>query len=250
MTRAIAGANSGITMPAQHIYEESETLLHPVGERLQVGGRTFIYALAGAALDQGYLLESAEKGGAVTTEQIDCTLGAVAAGADTITLTTKTTAQTKNLYANGWLSIVSDTNAHGAGVAYEIASHPAQTAAGALVFTLKDQVYKAITTDCKGSLCTNLWYKVKQTAVTTAVGMPVGVSLIDVTSGYYFWCQTWGPAAVLTGSTALVDSAIIRGLEDGESDIQATAGITPEIGYGIQGGSDGDFPLMYLRICP
>lgn len=246
----IRGAGRGVTMPPQNIYNESEDQLLPLGKRLVLGDRVFHYASAGAALDQGYLLESATLAGAVTTAQIDLAVAAVAVGATSMTVTTGTTAQTANRFQDGYASVVSDTNAHGAGVAYKIRSHLGQAAAGSLVIMLYDEVVKAITTDCKISLCANLWARVKQTAVTTAVGMPVGVPLIDVTSAYFFWCQTWGPCAVLTGSNAVVDSALIRGLEDGESDIQATNGITPEIGYGIEAGADGDFPLMYLRIAP
>ena len=246
----IRNADIGATMVAQSIHEESEAQKHKLGERLVLGDRVFRYAKAGAALDQGFLLESAELGGALTTAQIDLAVAAAAVGDKTITVTTLTTAQTVNRFAEGYASIVSDTNAHGAGVAYKIRSHPVQSAAGALVLTLYDEVHKAITTDCKVSLCTSLYYAVKQTADSTAVGMPMGVSLIDVQSAYFFWAQTWGPAAVLTGSNAIVDSAIIRGLEDGESDIQGTAGITPEIGYAIEAGADGDFPLMFLRIAP
>ena len=234
----------------QSIYAESKTQKYRLGERLILGDRVFHYASAGAALDQGYLLEAAILGGAVTTAQVDLVNAAAAVGDKTLTLTTGTTAQTKDRFRDGYASVVSDTNAHGAGVMYKIKSHPGQAAAGALVFTLYDAIVKAITTDCRISLTANLWARVKQTAVTTAVGMPVGVSLIDVTSEYYFWCQTWGPVSMLTGSTQLVDSALIRGLEDGESDIQATNGITPEIGYAIEGGSDTDFPLSYLRIAP
>jgi hypothetical protein len=245
------GSGRGLTASTQNIYEESETQNYRLGTRLPLGDRVFHYASAGAALDQGYLLESAALGGATTTAQIDLTIATAAvAGDSTLTVTSKTTAQAANLFAEGYVSIVSGTNAQGSGVAYRIKSHPAIGAAGNVVLTLYDEIAKAITVDCKASLCANLWRAVKQTAVTTAVGMPVGVPLIDVTSAYYFWCQTWGPCSVLTGSTVVVDSAIIRGLEAGESDIQGTNGITPEIGYSIEAGADGDLPLTYLRIAP
>ncbi len=244
------GISYDVRMPAHDVYTESETQKHTLGMRLQLGDRVFRYASSGAALSQGFLLESATVGGAATTAQIDLAVTAAVAGQTTLTVTTLTTAQTLNLFAEGYATVVSDTNAHGAGVAYRIKSHPVQTAAGSLVITLYDPIAKAITADCKVSLHTNLWKAVKHTAVTTAVGMPVGVPLIDVTSAYYFWCQTWGPAAVLTHSNVIVDSAMCRGLVEGRSIIQAAAGITPEIGYSIEAAAAADYPLTYLMIAP
>lgn len=245
------GSGRGVAMPSQDIYAENATQQLPLGTRLVLGDRVFRYASAGAALDQGYLLESAVIGGATSTAQIDLDIvTALVAGDTTVNVTTKTTAQAKNLFAEGYLTIVSDTNANGAGVAYKIKSHPAADAAGNCLITLYDPIVKAVTTDCKSSLHTNLFKSVKQTADSAALGMPIGVPLIDVTSAYYFWAQTWGPAAVLTGSNVTVNSAIIRGLEVGESDIQATDGMTPEIGYAMEVGADQDFPLTYLRIAP
>ena len=245
------GSGRGVAMPSQDIYAENVTQQLPLGTRLVLGDRVFRYASAGAALDQGYLLESAALGGATTTAQIDLTIvTALVAGDTTVNVTTKTTAQAKNLFAEGYLSIVSDTNTNGAGVAYKIKSHPAADVGGNCLITLYDPIVKAVTTGCAASLHANMYKSVKQTAASTAVGMPIGVSLIDVTSAYYFWAQTWGPAAVLTGSSVVVDSAIIRSLADGESGIQTANGITPEIGYSMEAGGNGDFPLTYLRIAP
>jgi len=246
----IWGSGRGSSIPPQNIYEESATPLIPVGTRLQLGDRVFRYSSAGAAINQGWLLASAPLGGAVTTAQIDLAVAAAVAGQDYLTVTTLTTAQTANRFADGWATVVSDTNAHGAGVAYRIKSHPTQAAAGPLKITLYDDIYKAVTADCKVSLTANLWARTVHTPATTAAGMPVGVSLIDVTSTYYFWCQTWGPAALLTGSTCTVDSSLIRGLTEGRSNIQTANGLTAQIAMSIEAGTDGDFPLSYLMIAP
>ena len=248
---AAQGKDTGLSVNPLNIYSESEDRQVKLGTRLVVGERTFHYALAGAEINRGQICEAAALGGAVTTAQLDLAIPtAIVAGENSILVTTLTTAQTKNRFENGWISIVSDTIAHGCGQAYKIKGHLGQSAAGALVVNLYDQVENAITTDCKATLTANLYARIKLTAVTTAVGIPVGVALSTITSGYYFWLQTWGPCCLLTGSTVIVDSALIRGLEAGEADIQATTGITPEIGYAIDGGSDGDYPLSFLRIAP
>ncbi len=248
---AAQGKDWGVSANPLNYYNESDTQQLPLGKRLVVGERIFHYAHAGAALNRGQICEAAILGGAVTTAQLDLAIPtAIVAGEDSILVTTLTTAQTKNRFKDGWITIVSDTISNGAGQSYKIKSHPTQAAAGSLVITLYDQVQAAITTGCKASLTANLYERIKNTAVTTAVGIPVGVALRNVTTDYYFWLQTWGPCSMLTGSTVIVDSALIRGLEAGEADIQATNGITPEIGHAIEAGADGDYPLSFLRIAP
>ena len=246
----IWGSRRGSSIPPQNIYEESATPLIPVGTRLQLGDRVFRYSSAGAAINQGWLLASAPLGGAVTTAQKDLVVAAAVAGQDYFTVTTHTTAQPANRFADGWATVVSDTCTHGAGVAYRIKSHPAQAAAGPLKITLYDDLHKAVTANCKVSLTANLWARTVHTPANTAAGMPVGVSLIDVTSTYYFWCQTWGPAALLTGSTCTVDSSIIRGLTEGRSNIQTADGLTAQIAMSIEEGTNADVPLSYLMIAP
>lgn len=248
---AAQGHDRGLTINPQNIYTESATQGPRIGTRLWLGERTFHYAHAAAAIDRGQMLEGSALGGADTTAQIDLAIPtAIVVGQGSIIVTTLTTAQVKDRFAEGYLTIVSDTIAHGAGQTFKIKGHPAVGAGGALEVELYDEVAVAITTDCKASLTVNMWELVKETAVTTAVGMPVGVSLVSVTSDYYFWCQTWGPIGTLTGSTVIVDSALIRGLEAGEADIQTTNGITPEVGFSIEAGADGDYPLSFLTICP
>ncbi len=240
---------------SQGTHQESEFKRYRLGTKLQIGTRVFHYAQAGAALDQGYLLETAALGGATTTEQASLAIAVAAVVGDRkLSVTTLTTSQTANKFEDGFVTIVHGSNANGAGTTFEIKSHPALTHTATGVLTLWDEVAKAITTGCKASITANLYKGVVQTPVTTPLGTSAGVSLCDVQSSYYFWCQTWGPVGLLTGSEVVVDSSIIRGVEVGESDIlQATGNaqdITDVIGISIQIGSDGMFPLMHLMLAP
>ena len=231
-----------------NVYADETVQAYPLGAKYITDERIYRYSYAGAALKQGYLCESAALGGALTTAQIDLAVAAVAAGASDIYVTADTTSQPANRFQHGWISIVSGTNAQGAGQGYRIQSHVALTAASSCAVTIFGTVGKAITTDCKASLYANLYYAIKHTAATTPVGMPLGVPNCDIASGSYGWLQTWGPCPTLTGSTTTVNSEAIRGVEEGESDIQASAGITPMIGIYMEVGADGDFPLTYLML--
>jgi hypothetical protein len=240
----------GASTPPEFGLHDTATALEgmKVGTRIRDGERTFFLAKAGAALDAGKLLESAVFGGAATAAQVDLTVAAGAVGDTTITVTVANS-QAKDLFAEGYVSIVSDTNAHGAGQNFKVKSHAALTAT-ALPLEVYDGVGLAFTADCKASLQVNPFMNVKETAVTTAVGFPVGVPLVDVASGSYFWCQTWGPATVWTSSTVTKDSRMDRSLTAGQSVTRGANTVVSAIGNSIQAGSANDYPLMNLTLFP
>jgi hypothetical protein len=250
MPRGIRGSDRGVTMPGQDIYEQSISQIHRIGERLVIGDRVFRYASAGGALNPGSLLASATLGGALTTAQVDLVVAAATAGDTTLTVTTGTTAQPKDRFKDGYVTVVSDTVAHGAGQSFKIKSHPAQTAAGAIVLTLYDAIPFAITADCRVSMTANLWARVIETPVTTATGTPCGVPLVAVTSGYFFWCQTWGPCSLKVAGTVVCDSVLRRSLTAASADIGGANDLTAQIGLAIENGSSSDWPLSFLQIAP
>src|SRR5690242_14926338 len=105
----------------------------PLGTLATTGdGRYFRYVLAGASnLVQGKL----QSASAEVTSLEDIDIAAAAVGDTTIT-TTSTVTVTANQFAGGYIVI---TNGTGAGYTYQIASHPAATAA-VVTFTLVDAV--------------------------------------------------------------------------------------------------------------
>ena len=64
-----------------------------------------------------------------------------------------------------------------------------------MVLDLYDGLEVAITTDTDIGAIGNKWKNCK--IASTSDTMLAGVSVIGVTTAYYAWLQTWGPAAVL-----------------------------------------------------
>ena len=88
---------------------------------------------------------------------------------------------------------------------YRIKSHPAIATAAAGTLTLYDSVVSAIDAG-PVSLSPNLFNAVK--VGSAALAVPVGVAPIDVTTGNYFWLQTWGPATVKHSAATPAAAAI------------------------------------------
>jgi len=100
--------------------------------------------------------------------------------------------------------------------------------------------------------------------------IPVGIAPRTVTSGYYFWLQTWGPAAYWAGGTlqagksAIVDfgtnTGYIRiittetevgtGTTAGHlsSDLKLTGLFMPRIGTIMEVGANNEVGMVYLTI--
>lgn len=177
----------GTVVPAQGIYEQSATALHPLGSRLQLGERVFYYAYASEALSAGKV----------------CTAITKVFDEDTVTVahpigTTKVTITASAAIAAGELEegylVVDEGTA--AGTFYRIKRNPAISNGATGVIELYDPLTVAwATADTDITIYTSM-FKVQE-ANTDAIEFPVGVANIGISSGYYFWVQTWGPCAVL-----------------------------------------------------
>ena len=197
-------------VPAQGIYDISAVKNFPLGTRYSKNGRTYRYAKAGSvALVAGNLLQSALYGGSVGTYQHDLTPSAAALGAKEVSVTTVTDTLTKDLFADGILAVTDGGAAAAMGSLYDILSHPAG-AAGAIVFTLKDALAKAITTSSRITIIKNIYDGAIQAPVTTPTGLAIGVAPVAVTAAYYFWLQTWGIANVLVKTALTMGTNVLR----------------------------------------
>lgn len=177
----------GSVVPAQGIHEESSTQLHPLGSRLQLGERVFYYSKASEALNPGKV---ATVVGKVFTDALADT--AHPAGTKKVTITASATVAAGELN-EGYLCVKSGT---GAGEMYRIKNCPAITSAAQGVLELYDGLVTAwSTSDTKLEFVTSIF--IVQEHNTDAVEMPIGVAPVSITSGYYFWLQTYGPASVL-----------------------------------------------------
>ena len=103
---APANYNKGLgqIVVAQSIYAQSDSPLHDIGDRLQLGNRVFYYAKAGgSALAAGFLCETAALAGGVSYNQTACPIAVAApAGAKQVYVTAISGTQTAGTFDGGW----------------------------------------------------------------------------------------------------------------------------------------------------
>lgn len=240
----------------QGIYEESSTQKFPLGTRVQVGDRTFHYALAGAAIQPGLVACQPALAGCTTTLQTAVPVAvATSVGATRVYVTAVTTAQAANLFQEGY-AIINDVSLTPDGVyTYRIKSHTALAITGtASYIDLYDEIPVALSTSDRLALMINMYKSIITAPVTTAVGAPVGVPPISVTSAYYFWLQTWGPCGILmdVGATGIGTDLIMTTTPAlaGSPIVDTAALVGVRIGYILQIGTDDQGCIAYLQIAP
>lgn len=179
-----------------------------VGQRfMSEDYREFVLVQNGAtALVSGVLVQSPASIGANHT---GLTLSTAAIGATQVTATLGGTLATANQYAGGFLVVSAGT---GKGQTLRIASHPAGTSSGTVIFTLEDPLSVAtLTSDSKGSLTLNPYGSTNGTnfatsgvivSPVTATGATIGVTVYPIpastaTVPTYGFIQTKGAVACL-----------------------------------------------------
>ena len=183
-------------------------------------GRVFYYAQnsSAAITTAGQIVDGIA---AVGAHDGDLATAALAAGSLTVTTTTSLTT-TKDQYADGYLFV--NDNA-GQGEVYRVKSNTAVTATAGCEITIdeSDGIRTAFTTSTEFGLMYSPYKGVKiidgDGTMTTG---PIGVTPIPVTASYYFWAQTSGPAAVLSGAATFVIGdavGISKADEDGTADL-------------------------------
>jgi len=240
----------------QKWYEQSYSQKYVLGTTLRHYDRVFKYAKAGAAnLVAGNLLQSAILMGATTTQQIEIATGtAGAVGDNYLYVTAGTTAQAANTFKDGYIILNKAGGASSTiGYTYRIKSHGALTNAVACKVYLYDPLVAVVDADAEVCIAANIYKGVIQVPVTTPTGSVVGVAPIAVTAAYYFWCQTWGPACVLAGTSnaIAVGKEIIRSTVAGAAGAQvAGAGslATEYIGYARSTPADSEGFMAELKI--
>lgn len=189
-----------VTTHPQSIYETSSVRLNDLGARKVVGDRVFRYTLAAGAVGAGDYANGA------TASVLNVTAGDTdPAGAFTFTWYSAT-AVAKNYWAEGYIHAQSGTAAN-LGYMYRIKSHAAIATTSNGTLTLYDPLVKALNVADKWSIRKNIYDGVLEGTAGTAG--PAGVAPILVTSGDYFWLQTWGPAAVKNAAGAAAGMSVV-----------------------------------------
>lgn len=180
------------TIPVdQSIYEESTTAKARLGTRLHVGDKVFYYARlstsanvnAGEVLCAPQIIASNQSGIAAVKTAATNSVNVVSVSVGT--------AVTLNQYAEGYLIAASQALAGGA-LCMRIKSHPAVATNTSGNFTLYDTIPGTMAAG-PVNLIANAYADVK--VGSEVLDIPVGVTPIAVTTGNYFWLQTYGPAA-------------------------------------------------------
>jgi hypothetical protein len=196
------------TIPVdQGIYEVSTTQKTKLGTRLQVGEKVFYYAKAAASVPGGAVLCSpaptaSHQSGILAVSSAD-------AGAKTL-YATSSAAVAASVYDEGLFGIATGAT-NGLGQCYKVVSQGSGTAA----FTVKlyDGLAQAITSGVGYFLMPSPFNGVN--IGSQVVDIPVGLAPLNVTSGAYFWMQTWGPAAAQHQAASAVAAALRLGTTGG-----------------------------------
>jgi hypothetical protein len=196
------------TIPVdQSIYEVSTAQKARIGTRLQVGEKVFYYAKAAASVPGGAVLCAP----APTASHQSAILAVAAATAGARTLScTSSAAVAANVYDEGMFGIATGAT-NGLGQCYKVSYQGSGTAG----FTVKlyDGLAQAITSGVGYYLYPSPFNGVN--IGSQVVDVPVGVAPLNVTSGAYFWMQTWGPAAAQHQGASAVAAALRLGTTGG-----------------------------------
>ena len=196
-------------------------------------GRVFFYGSAGEAITAGKVaMGKATSSGHIKDLVIAAAVAANASGIGAITVTNATTAISGSEYYTGSRGDVGDyedgyifvNDADGEGQSWPIWTHSAATSSGNLTDDLfeNDFVATALTTSSEVGLAKNQYNSAEVWDVNDIDGVIVGVPARDMSSGYYGWFQTAGPAAVLTNGTVVVGKNVMTGsTTDGSVDVIA-----------------------------
>lgn len=246
------GVNGGVT-------STDASLATLVGTKFtSADGRVFaLVQNAGVALVAGNVIQGPVSIGANHT---GLTLSTAAIGAKTISVTMGGTLCTANQYQGGFLVVSAGT---GLGQTLRIASHPAGTSSGVVVFTLEDALSVATATnDSKGSLTLNPYGSQYGTDVrtsgvvispTTATGPTIGVSITPIpastaTVPSYGFIQTNGPVACLNISGTAIGLDVMPGSGTAGSCITYVAATRNRIGTATVAGENAKAQIINLQL--
>lgn len=239
----------------QTIFEESITQKYSIGARLETpDGRVFRYCKAGAAIATSINgcanFNKPYEGNRPAT--------AYAVGAKEIVITTISGGNTqsntaKNAYQGGYIWFQMDPHMFHLIVSNTVSDGTNQ------ILTLDRGLLHILPASASGSdtMWVTIWTSPYANVQKAAGGMVSVVCkpLINITSGYYFWGQTWGPAFFQAGGTAPGKTASYR------TAVFATDGAVLDAASGAVGNqragdilsqttsSDGD-QLVMLRLAP
>jgi len=186
-------------------------------------GRVFRWARnGGVAIETGHLVQTAAKLSSSVHVNGLTVINATVTGVTTITVTMATTPTTRDLYADGWLTI--DTSPGQA--MYRVKGNDAADSGADAEIRLyeSDEIKNPLTS---GTTTVGLQRNAYVSVIimpTTVTGAPIGVTPINVAIAGYFWLQTWGECLVNLDTAPLAGTRLVfTGDSAGNLDIQSTS---------------------------
>ena len=231
----------------QGLFEQSSVQKHPIGTRRPLeDGRVFVYAKAGSSnLAAGKLCVAPT----IVLNHVNQTIGQNASVGDKVVyVNLGATALTKNQYKDGFL-VIHDAN--GEGHQYKIRGHNAADASATDVpIYLYDAIRSALVADTSEYSLIKHPYDGVVISATDQADLAVGVPPIDVTAGYYFWIQTWGPCPCLADEALSVGRALTIGTGTaGALEVLDAVG-EQQVAIANQAGVDTEYRQVFLTIQP
>ena len=229
----------------QSVYEQSATQNFPIGTRLQLHDRTFYYAKAGGTT------AVAMKAGHNNTAESAYNTAAVEHTAGTKFIEVlDTNSRDAHYFQNGYIWIMGAT-------IYQLLKIKDNAVGDAVSVTL--ELYDPLPTTVAASTFTCCHRNPYADIVFTNSEFMamVGVPLIPVTSGNYFWIQTWGPCfgtaqsaipGALAGDREVyygTDGALMAG-----QDVDALVIMRQRAGFILSNTTGGGDQFYQLQIAP
>ena len=225
----------------QGIYEESLSAKTDLGRFIDFeDGRRFRYCKASGVITLGHVC-TAPGPDSDDVAQVQTDYGLAVGDKDDISVLLNAT-PTANQYADGLLVVSSGTNA---GQSYRIKKN---TAANPTKIWLYDEIVSVVADTCDITLMKNKYLDVV-VAPTSVITTPIGVPLITITiGGYYFWAQTRGYVGVLahSGSQPVVGDNVMMGTTG--TVIVASGAVDPIIGVCVYTPAVSEYCIVDLHL--
>lgn len=177
---------------------------HKLGTRMSFDdGRVFRYSEVGAADIAAGAVVQAPAG--IANHDMDLAIATAASGVTSLTVTLGATAATANQYKDGYIYLNDGTGA-GEGHVYKIKSNAAGSSSGTCVITLEEDD-PTVTAVTNGTTLVGLAVNPYSNVIIsppTVSNVAVGVAPRALTTEYYGWLQTWGPASVLANAAGVI----------------------------------------------
>ena len=246
MDRAQIGERDEFINP----YGEDTTQKYPLRTKLEIGPRTWRYALMGAVAGVAgkmYQSQVIEANGDVTYMAVNT----ATAGDKSVEVTNGgNTAIAADEYKDGWLNVQDDT---GEGYALQIKGNDAMATSAAGTVFLYDPVKVTFGAGATVSLTHPRGYKVV-VAPAGITGVAAGVCMGVITAATYCWLQTAGPVSLLQDGTTAnwIQGGPVRAseddiggaaLEDGADNVDM-----PHYGLAFHPSADGEYGLVELEL--